>query len=284
MLCELTRHGAKSINYNHDDPFGPRDGRKWDLYRKCVPLYDLLVVVRKENVDEARRMGAKNVTRIFRPYDPIGHAPLPENAVDRKRWAAEVVFVGNWMPERGPFMARLMELGVPVNIYGTEWKKAPEWKQLASIVRSSVYGPDYVMAIQYSKIALGLLSKGNRDLHTTRSSEIPFIGGAVLCAERTIEHESMFRDGEQAVFWTTPEECASVCKQLLADETARKAVSVCGRKRIIELGYSNDQICAEILEDLTAEDTSNHVDILLSDKKSATTSGKGTSKARAEKA
>jgi len=253
MLKELTRNGAKSINYNHDDPFGTRDGRKWDLYRKCVPDYDQLVVVREENVREARQLGARNVVRVFRPYDPVAHAPFIETAADRMKWESDVVFVGNWMPERGPFMARLLELGVPLTIYGTEWEKVRGLPGVSKIVRSGVFGADYVKVIQYAKVALGLLSKGNRDLHTTRSSEIPFIGGAAFCAERTTEHEKMYKEGEQAVFWLTPEECATVCRRVLANEESRAVMAGNARRRIEELGLSNDQMCTNILNSLVTE-------------------------------
>jgi spore maturation protein CgeB len=253
MLRELTRNGAKSINYNHDDPFGSRDGRKWDLYRKCVPAYDLLVVVRRENLIEARDLGARKVVRVFRPCDPVAHAPVPQTIVDQNEWSSEVVFVGNWMPERGPFLARLLELGIPLTIYGTEWGKAKEWPELSKVVRPGVLGINYVKAIQYAKVALGLLSKGNRDLHTTRSAEIPFIGGAAFCAERTTEHEAMFQDREQAVFWSVPEECAAGCRLLLANDELRSSMVAKARQRIEELGLTNDRVCAGVLDTLTAD-------------------------------
>jgi hypothetical protein len=164
-----------------------------------------------------------------------------------------VVFVGNWMPERGPFLARLLELGIPLTIYGTEWEKAKEWPELSKVVRPGVLGINYVKAIQYAKVALGLLSKGNRDLHTTRSAEIPFIGGAAFCAERTTEHEAMFQDREQAVFWSTPEECAAGCRLLLINDELRSSMVAKARQRIEELGLTNDRVCAGVLDTLTTD-------------------------------
>src|SRR5205814_1486 len=123
---------------------------------------------------------------------------------DHDRWQSEVLFVGTWMPERGPFLADLVKLGVPLAIYGTRWEKAREWKSLKSFWRGGwIEGDDYARAIQCSRLCLGLLSKGNRDLHTTRSLEIPALGG-VLCAERTDEHLALFREGLEAVYWSDP--------------------------------------------------------------------------------
>jgi len=251
LLRSLKARGALAINYNHDDPFGTRDGRKWDQYRECLPEYDLVVVVRDENLAEARALGARRVARVFRPYDPVAHAPLVLSEVERNQWASEVIFVGAWMPERGPFMVRLLELGVPLTILGSDWNKDPEHARLRSAIRGGpVHGKDYVKAIQCAKVALGMLSKGNRDLHTTRSAEVPFIGGAVFCAERTAEHAVMFQEGGQALFWSSPEECAQSCKMILADPERRDHLAAAARERVIELHLSNDAVMAWVLNQL----------------------------------
>jgi hypothetical protein len=254
MLHWLKRRGQRVINYNHDDPFGPRDGRKWDQYRKCVPDYDMLGVVRGENVAEALAMGAHKVARVYRACDPIAHAPLDLTQAERNEWATEVVFVGNWFPERGPFMARLVELGVPLTIRGEDWQRAPELSQFQQAwTGRAANGRDYVRVIQSAKVALGLLSRGNRDLHTTRSAEVPYIGGAVFCAERTSEHEMLYRDGEEAVFWSSPEECAARCRELLADEERRRRIAEAARLRVLAWRLTNDEIMAALLRVLAGE-------------------------------
>jgi len=235
------------VNYNVDDPFGPRDGRRFHLYRRAASEYDLLVVVREENVYEAKLAGARNVIRVYRSADEEAHARLAFEDRDYQRWRNDVVFVGTWMPERGPFFERLIKLGVPVKIYGDRWQKAKEW----AILRGNWGGPglsgrDYVSAIQYAKVCLGLLSKGNRDLHTIRSAEIPYIG-SVLCAERTSEHLAMYNENEEAVFWSSPEECADKCFWLLRDNEARLEISRRGRERCIRNGMTNEVVLKEIL-------------------------------------
>jgi hypothetical protein len=236
------------VNYNVDDPFGARDRRKWDLYLSAVRFHDLTAVVREENIAEAKAKGTRRVLRVFRSYDPVAHAPTALTEDDCRRWASNVVFVGSWMPERGPFMLRLIELGVPLVIRGNEWTKAPEYAGLKEAIRGpAIYGADYVKAIQCSKVALGLLSKGNRDLHTQRSAEVPFIGGAVFCAERTTEHEAMYRDGEEALFWSSPEECAECCRMILADAARRIRMAVAARTQVRRLGLSNDEVVRSIL-------------------------------------
>jgi hypothetical protein len=108
-------------------------------------------------------------------------------------------------------------------------------------------GDKYVKAIQCAKVCIGLLSKGNRDLHTQRSAEIPYIG-TVFCAERTFEHEVMYEDGKEAVFWSTPEECVEKIFWLLKSPEARLRIAKDGRERCIKNGMLNEVIMGAILD------------------------------------
>lgn len=246
----LRKHAQCMVSYTNDDPFGNRDKKLFTLYRKAVSQFDLMAVLRKPNVSEAYQLGAKDVIRVCFSADEVAHRPLETPPEETARWESEVVFVGTWMPERGAFLARLLELGVPLTIYGDRWHKAREWPTLKKAWRGpGLVGDDYVRALQCAKVCLGLLSKGNRDLHTRRSAEVPHIG-SVLCAERTEEHLAMYEEDVEAVFWSTPEECAEKCLALLADEPRRKAIARAGRQRCIRSGYLNEPVMQRILEAL----------------------------------
>ncbi|MGR8998176.1 MAG: CgeB family protein [Gammaproteobacteria bacterium] len=246
----LKEHGRWFLSYAVDDPFGPRDKKRFSLFRKSIMHFDLMAVVRRQNVEEAYALGVPKVVLVLRSADEIAHAPLDLPPEEKARWASEVAFIGTWMPERGPFMSRLVQLGVPLTLYGDRWQKAPEWRVIKEIWRGpGLVGPDYVKSIQSAKICLGLISKGNRDLHTQRSAEIPYIG-SVLCAERTEEHLYMYQENEEAVFWSTPEKCAEKCFALLADEKKRKRIAKAGRRRCINSGYLNEPVVRRILDAL----------------------------------
>ncbi len=103
LVTELKNHYRYIINYNIDDPFGGRDGQRWRLYLASVPLYDLVVVVRECNVREASAGGARSVLRVHMSADEIAHAPRPLTGQDLQTWNHRVLFMGTWMPERGPF-------------------------------------------------------------------------------------------------------------------------------------------------------------------------------------
>lgn len=247
LVRELKERYGTIVNYNIDDPYGKRDGNHWRLYRAAVPFYDLIVVVRDCNVDEAFAAGARDVLRVHRSADEIAHAPRSVRKEDFQKWSSEVSFIGTWMPERGPFMEQLLALGVPLSIYGDRWQKAPEWPALRAAWRGgSVYEEDYARAIQCAKVNLGLLSKENRDTVTTRSFEIPYLGG-VFCAQRTDEHSELYKEGEEAVFWSSPEECAAKCLELLGDEARRMRLAMNGRNRCLKNNTTNEAVLSQIL-------------------------------------
>jgi spore maturation protein CgeB len=244
----LKQHADKVVNYNIDDPTGPRDGPRFAAYRRAVPEYDLLAVVREDNLPELQALGARHTLRVWRSADEVSHAPRTLSPADHKRWGSEVLFLGTWMPERGPFLLKLVQLGVPLSIRGPNWQKAPEWPRLQAHWRGgSIGGDDYARAIQCAKVNLGLLSKGNRDLHTTRSLEIPALG-AVFCAERTPEHQATYTEGEEAVFWADAEECARQCRWLLADEPRRLAMAERGHQRFLSNRHGNQDILQQMLD------------------------------------
>ena len=248
LVAELKQRCGAVINYNNDDPFSPRDGGKWRHYLEALPLYDLVVVVRECNVGEARAAGARDVLRVYMSADEAAHSPRPLTKEDVDKWGSSVAFIGTWMPERGPFLRRLIELGVPLAIFGDRWHKADEWPLLHPHWRGpGLYADDdYAKAVQCAGVCLGLLSKGNRDLSTTRSFEIPHLGG-VLCAERTSEHLDLYREDVEAVFWDGPEECAEKCRQLMADAEFRKRLSEAGRERCLRNRTTNEQILDHVL-------------------------------------
>lgn len=246
----LKNRCKKVVNYNSDDPTGGRDSGRWGTFLRAIKEYDLLVVNRPESEVEYRAYGAKRVLRAFRTYDPVLHQPVEMTAEERALWSSEVAFVGTWMPERGPFMQRLLELGIPLSIYGNRWEKAPEHRRLKAAIKGpAVTGRNYVLAIQGAKISLGLLSKGNRDRHTRRSAEVPFIG-SLFCAERTDEHLALFNENLEAVFWADADECAARIKALLGDSALRDKIAANGRERVIANRLDNDSFVHNVMESL----------------------------------
>jgi spore maturation protein CgeB len=242
--------------YTIDDPFGDRDRMRWHQFFRALPGYDLLAVVRPDNVPEAYSHGARRVLRVFMSADEIAHAPRRLTDDERRQWQSEVAFIGTAFPERGPFLAELVRLGVPLTIYGNRYQRLSEWPALRTCWRpiNTESVEDYANAVSAAKVCLGLLSKGNRDQHTTRSMEIPSLG-RLLCAERTPEHLALYQEDREAVFWSTPQECASRCLDLLNDAARREAIATAGRQRYLSNPWRNMAVVESILNAVTSSST-----------------------------
>ena len=248
LIAKFCTLSAPIVNYTIDDPFGGRDGRRFDNYLKAVPFYDLLAVVREENVAEAYARGARNVVRVWRSADEVDHRPRVLTDEDAQKWGSEVCFIGTWFPERGPFMAELVQAGLPLSIWGDRWEKAPEWPMLAPHWRGPGQNdPEiYARIIQCAKISLGLLSKGNRDLHTQRSFEIPAIGG-LFCAERTDEHCEFSRKAWRLCSGTTQRSASTNAAGSSGDDELIAAIKRNGHQRYLQSPYNNEAVLKAIL-------------------------------------
>jgi hypothetical protein len=245
----LQKVNCPVVLYNVDDPTGKRDGRRFDSLVKAIPFYDLIAVVRRESEMECKELTNKPVMRVYRSYDEIEHKPFSSVAEIPDKFKSDVVFIGTWMrhEKRDEFLLELISNGVPVTIFGPRWQSSPLFPKLKSHWRGGMLsGREYVAAIQGSKICIGLLSKGNRDLHTQRSLEVPFSGG-LFCAERTTEHQEMYQEGVEAVFWSDATECARVCNQLLKDDTLRESIRVAGMRRVRSMKTGNEDVSKEII-------------------------------------
>lgn len=238
------------VLYNNDDPTGNRDGRRFDSLLKAISFYDLCAVRLEKEDSEYLKRGAKKVLGVRMSYDEVAHRPFSSYKEISENFRSEIAFIGTWMRGEGrdDFMLYLLSAGLPISIWGGRWQKSPYWAELKPYYRGgALSGREYVAAMQGAKICIGLLSSGNRDLHTRRSVEIPYAGG-LLCAERTSEHQALYEEGKEAVFWKDAEECARVCKDLLKNDEKREAIRKAGMKRVRELEVGNEDICRKILD------------------------------------
>lgn len=229
----LATRAGKVALFNRDNPFVPRDGRRWRHLLQALPFYDLFVTPRTSTAERAPGFGARAVLRVNFFADEELHQPVPVSGEELKLYGSPVSFVGTWFPERGPFIETLLRCGVPLKVVGAHWQKAANYVAFRHVHVPGYLRPsDYTAAVRCARIALCLLSKGNKDVQTSRSTEIPAMG-VVLCAERTDEHQAMYREGEEAIFWTTAEECAAICLALLSDPERLERIAAAGRQRAL---------------------------------------------------
>jgi spore maturation protein CgeB len=251
-LVELRKMGIATVSYMIDNPFGTRQDPGWRLYLKDIPYYDLHVVQRDANIADYKSRGARDVIKIQTAYEPTLQYPPPAGWSDADR-DREVSFIGTPYDNRAEFLTALWRAyQVPVAISGNErlWRKALAPDAFAALFRGSeLYCDAYREGIWKSKINLSFVTHSNQDEFVHKSFEIAGCGSFLL-AERTPGHSERFREDEEAVFFSTLEECAAKIHRWLPDEAGRARVAAAGAARAERDGYHNDRQVELIVERL----------------------------------
>jgi spore maturation protein CgeB len=248
-LRRLRALGIATIDYMIDNPFGPRRDPGFRLYVRMIPEYDLHVQQRDVSVEAYLAHGARRVVKVQTAFEPSVHFPPPAGWSDQDR-TREVSFIGTPYDDRPQLLTALSQkYHVPVTISGPAiWKRKLDGVALTALYpqEGELYDEEYREGIWRSKINLSFLTHGNQDEYAHKSFEIAASGGFLL-AERSAGHSARFKENEEAVFFSSIEECAEKCHLYLNDEAARTRIAAAGQRRAVTCGYDNDTQLAKVL-------------------------------------
>jgi spore maturation protein CgeB len=244
-LRRLKSLGARVVNYATDDPFNDRNADGW--LQDSIPEYDLYACTKRAIMSDVRAAGCDRTAFVRFAYNPDLHFPeRATTAVEADAFSSDVAFVGTADRDRWPYLDALISIpGLRLALYGSNWDRQPE--RFRRLARGMAIGRDYRLALSGTKIALGLLRSENRDGHTMRTFEIPACA-AFLCAQRTAEHEEIFRDGTEAVFFEDPDDLKSKISRYLTDDETRLRISKAGLRAVSEGGHTYADRIMEMVE------------------------------------
>jgi len=234
----------KIVSWSLDDMYAWHN--RSAFYTFGLKHYDVVFTSKSYNINELKRVGAKRVAFLYQAYSTIYHAPPPKCETN-----FDVLFIGFAEEERFEYLQYLAEHGIKVTIYGTGWNKKSFFANNNNIEINAhdLIGDDYAKAICSSRITLCFLRKINRDLHTSRSVEIPACGGGML-AERTSEHLELFEEDVEAAYFSSKEELLDKTNYYLANSDKLSKLKSAGLKRTKESNYSYDNMVDRILDEL----------------------------------
>lgn len=239
--------GAQTVSYNNDDPFGPQAHGNvpwhhhalWFWYLRCLRQFDLNFFYRRVNCQEAIALGARH-SEVLLPYFIPWQDRAAELSPDEEiRFGTDVVFVGHYEPDgREHSIRALIDAGVVVKIWGGHyWSRevlGDLYDRMQPIVPAE--GDDYAKALCGAKVCLAFLSKLNRDTYTRRCFEIPACG-RVMLAERTDDLLQMFKEDEEACFFSSKEELVRKARWLLDNPDIRERIAQAGLRRVWSDGH-----------------------------------------------
>jgi glycosyltransferase involved in cell wall biosynthesis len=252
--------GAMLVSYNNDDPFSWRHQRlprhherSWRRYLDAVPSYDVHFVYRPINVTELKEAGAR-VAHVLKPYFvPHLHRPVVLSEDERARFQSTAVFAGHFEDDgRAACIRALAEAGIDVRVFGGDgWRQALQGVEARVGPFAPALGEDYARALCGATAGLCFLSRLNRDSYTRRCFEIPACG-TVLVSERTDDLAAMFRDGDEAVLFSTRDELVEKVRWLAGDDAAARRIAAAGLDRVHRDRHSVDGRAQEWLDVVTA--------------------------------
>jgi len=256
MIRPATLREAKRINgslaliwYSEDDMMNPRLRTRW--VQSSLPLFDLCVTTKSFNASPAElpSLGAKRVLFVNNSFDPAVHRAVTIDAEARVRFGSPISFIGTFERPRAESVLHLAKQGLAVRVWGNGWADWVGGHPNLTIENRPVYNDDFARVVAASAINLGFLRKSNRDLQTCRSVEIPGCAG-FMAHERNDEIVALFREGREAVYWSSDDELARVCAFWLDREAERGKIAKDARDRAFALELTHQANVVRILNAL----------------------------------
>lgn len=242
-LKKMKKFGIKAlVSYNHDDFTGVIAGAPvplhhhllWRHFLACAQYYDAHFVKRDSNVSHLASLGCKNIHIMPMWFVPAMHKPMELSKGEKERYSCDIVFAGHYEPDgREGYLRALVDAGLNVRLFGGKYWTKKVLGDLFGYFGNifSVYGEDYAKALCGAKICLVFLSKLNRDTYTRRCFEIPACG-RVMLAERTDDLLNLFKEDEEACFFSSQDELVNKAKWLVNNPDIREKIAKAGLRRV----------------------------------------------------
>jgi len=241
--------GAVMVEFMNDDPFGPDKNKHWFRYYKhTIDLFDIHFAFRELNMNEFYAHGAKQVELLLPCFVPELHKnPVPHEK-EMHEYDVDALFIGHGENDgRAGIFDAIVENGLSLKLGGSRFEKFSSRRPHEKVLPATyIKGEAYAKSIYGALTSLCLYSKRNRDIITYRAFEIPAIGGLLL-AQRNDFITSIFKEGEEAYFFSTAEECVSIIKHLKENPQERNRVAINGQKKVLAGGHTSYNRAASII-------------------------------------
>ena len=249
-LKYIKRQQPKSIIIGYSPDNMAERHNQSQLFLESFPYYDYYITTKSYTIQSLKKMGCKNVFFVNNAYEESFHHPYSLTNEEKNKLGGVVGFIGAWEQERCSSILYLAQHGIPVRVWGGgRWLKYKDKYPNLTIEEKGLFSDDYNKALSAFDISLCFLRKMNYDLQTTRTMEIPACG-SLLMAERTAEHEMLFKDKKEAVFFSSDEELLQLCQYYITHEEEREKIAKAGRLRCLTSGYSNYETLKKVIESI----------------------------------
>ena len=227
---------TKIIGYSPD--YMTRHVNRSFYFVKSLKYYDFFFTTKSYGVKELKKLGAKKVFFVNNSYDPNSHKKIILSHKEKQKFKSQVGFVGTWEKDRARYIRFIASSGIQVKWWGGVSNRhllLNSFYNHANLIKynKTLIGKNYTRAINSFDIALCFLRKDNKDLQTTRSVEITACGTFML-AERTKEHQQLFKEGKEAEFFSSETELIQKIKYYLKNKKKKSSNCKRGKKKMFK--------------------------------------------------
>ncbi len=214
----------------------------------CLPLYDLVATYSRATVSIFEQLGARRVVWVPLAGDPTLHPDVICSDEDRRRFGAQVTFIGGWRPEREAVLSRLGD--VDLKIWGPEWGRRCKGNPviMKAWQKRAIFGQEFAKAVKGSQVNLNIIDPTNYPAANMRFFEIPMAGGMQVsstCPEMT----PTFRHGEHLFYYDSVDELPDRIASLLEDEECRNEIATAAHAQVMA-GHTYTHRARAILQHL----------------------------------
>ncbi|MFC1479816.1 glycosyltransferase, partial [Planctomycetota bacterium] len=157
----------------------------------------------------------------------------PEESIEKTH---DVTFVGTITPEREAYIKKLASLGITVQTFGRGGE------------HGHVFGKDLAELYRRSKIVLNFNITVDNTGFSLRVFEV-MGSGAFLLTEYCKDLETLFKNGNELVWFHNPDECAEMIHTYLKNDENRERIARAGTERVAgEFTWKHiiQKICDEV--------------------------------------
>lgn len=255
LLRELKLLNIPIVNFFPDVSFSAHG----KLISKTLPLYDHIFTTKTFGINDLKEnFNLTNSSFIPHGFDEDLHYPHVFDKSKFSDFECDLSFIGDRDGKKERTLTSIVERNqsVNLNVWGRPWIESRNDQLLRHVKGESIFGDLYPIAIQSSKINLGLLSErrigaSSGDLITSRTFHIPACGGFML-HERTEDVLNYFKEGEEIECFSDTEELNSKIEFYLKNDSLREQISKSGLKRCIK-EHSLKHRAGQLIETLIAK-------------------------------
>ena len=247
---KLIRKSCIVFSYNNDDPFSKNYSLLsrvflWRHYLKGIQYADHCFVYRKKNIHDMKNAGI-TCSSILRSY----YIEKNNYIIKNEKKEIDVIFIGHFEDDgRDQYVSALIDNKINFVLLGPRWSRSRLYARIKNYLN---YDPDasvsqlrYNQYLNRAKISIVFLSTLNNDTYTRRCFEIPAAKSMIFC-QKTDDMCAMFKENEEAVYFSTPDEFSAKVNFYL-EKSRYEKIARAGNQRMIDDGHEVKDRCKQIL-------------------------------------